>query len=190
VVVRRKAALGLALVVGSLAGCGGTTFRVPSASMLPTLKVGQRVGVDTGAFSERAPRIGQIIVAHVSEQASSSTGENLCVNPRQGRPGGQPCAIPGRGPTNVSFIKRVVGLPGDRIAVVKGQVVRNGAPLHEPYARACNDPICNFPKPITVPAQTYFVLGDNRPESEDSRSWGPIPRSWIVGLAGPGLKVA
>ena len=153
--------------------------------MSPTLKVGQVVNVDSGAFSGRSPRVGEIVVFHASQQAASGGGGNECTNPKQGQPGGEACAVVGSGPSKLAFIKRVVGLPGDRIAVVHGGVVRNGQPLREAYAAACSDPVCNFPKPITVPAQTYFVLGDNRGASVDSRLFGPVPRSWIIGLAKP-----
>jgi signal peptidase I len=185
-----KPVLAVVALALCLAGCGlggvrGTSFRVPSASMAPTLKVGQVVDVDRGAFSRRSPRVGEIIVFRGSDQAASTSDTNECANPRQGQAGGEPCAVPGTGPSKVSFIRRVVGLPGDRIAIVGGQVVRNGQALREPYARACSDPICNFRKTIAVPPQTYFVLGDNRGESLDSRFSGPVPRSWIVGLAKP-----
>ena len=54
----------------------------------------------------------------------------------------------------------------------------------EPYIRACGtSPVCNLPKPITIPPDHYFMMGDNRGESDDSRYWGPIPREWIIGKA-------
>jgi signal peptidase I len=81
------------------------------------------------------------------------------------------------------FIKRVVAGPGDKLAIVKGKVVLNGAPQSEPYVSACGgDPSsCSFPTPITIPSGDYFMLGDNRGESDDSRFWGPVPKAWITG---------
>ncbi|HET6448708.1 MAG TPA: signal peptidase I, partial [Conexibacter sp.] len=82
-----------------------------------------------------------------------------------------------------NFIKRVVGLPGDRIAVRNGHVVRNGVQQREPFIRACGDgPDCNLDT-ITVPPDHYFMMGDNRGSSDDSRYWGPVPRDWIIGGA-------
>jgi signal peptidase I len=156
---------------------------VPSESMVPTLKVGQVVGVDDGAFKGRAPRIGEIIVFHPPREAGLSTS---CSNPREGQPNGSPCAALGSAPSKGAFVRRVVGLPGDRIAIAGGRVVRNGQPLREPYVRACDNPsVCNFPKAITVLSQTYFVMGDNRGAASDSRFWGPVRSSWIIGLAKP-----
>lgn len=81
------------------------------------------------------------------------------------------------------FIKRVVGLPGDRIAMVAGQVLRNGQKETEPYTVQCaGAPSCEFPSAVTIPAGNYFVLGDNRPDSDDSRFWGPVPQADILGV--------
>ena len=79
----------------------------------------------------------------------------------------------------------MVAGPGDRISIVNGRVIRNGAREREPYIRACGGPICNFPEPITIPSGEYYVLGDNRAASDDSRFWGPIRRGWIIGLVTP-----
>jgi signal peptidase I len=78
----------------------------------------------------------------------------------------------------------VVGLPGDRIAIVGGRVIRNGTPAREPFIIPCRpgDVGADFPKPVAVPAGMYFVLGDNRCESNDSRFYGPVKRAWIVGV--------
>ena len=184
--MRAKAISAVGLAAVCLTGCGATSYKVPSPSMEPTLKVGQVVNVDDGAFSARSPQLGEIIVFRASDQAASASGGSECGNPSQGQPGDQVCGVPGAGPSKVAFIKRIVGLPGDRLAMVGGRVIRNGRPLREPYAQSCTGaPVCSFPKPITVPAQTYFVLGDNRTASVDSRFFGPVPRAWIVGLAKP-----
>jgi signal peptidase I len=61
-------------------------------------------------------------------------------------------------------------------------VIRNGERQAEPYVAACGaDGECNFPKPIRVPPGEYYLLGDNRGVSDDSRFWGPVPSAWIIG---------
>jgi signal peptidase I len=87
--------------------------------------------------------------------------------------------------TTKSYIKRVVGLPGDRIRIVNGQVFVNGAPLNEAYvAEGYRDPSTwNEGQEMLVPAAHYFVLGDHRSSSSDSRAWGWVPRENIYGKA-------
>jgi signal peptidase I len=85
--------------------------------------------------------------------------------------------------TSRDFIKRVIGLPGETVAARNHQVLINGVPLEEPYlpepARA---QMTDMP-PTQVPPNTVFVMGDNRGNSSDSRSWGPLPLNRIVGQA-------
>jgi signal peptidase I len=81
-----------------------------------------------------------------------------------------------------SYIKRVVGLPGDTVRIDHGKVFVNGAALDEPYVpREYRDQQSKSPE--TVPADNYFVLGDHRGSSNDSRAWGTVPRSYIYGKA-------
>jgi signal peptidase I len=81
-----------------------------------------------------------------------------------------------------SYIKRVIGVPGDTIEIVDGTVIVNGQPLSEPYvAEDYRDRIPYARK--VVPADQYFVLGDHRSSSNDSRSWGWVPRQYIYGKA-------
>jgi signal peptidase I len=87
--------------------------------------------------------------------------------------------------TTKSYIKRVIGLPGDRIRILHGQVYVNGAPLHEDYVSEDHrDPgTWADGREVTVPPSDYFVLGDHRNSSSDSRSWGWVPRDNIYGKA-------
>ncbi len=86
------------------------------------------------------------------------------------------------GDPSKSYIKRVVGLPGDKVEVRDGTVWLNGKPLKEPYVPAEYQDHVSM-APLTVPADHYFVLGDHRSSSNDSRSWGPVPRAAIYGKA-------
>jgi signal peptidase I len=81
-----------------------------------------------------------------------------------------------------TFVKRIVGMPGDTIEIRHGHVIRNGKPAHEPFAQTCESAACNL-GPITIPHGSYFMMGDNRGNSEDSRFWGPLPEKWIIGQA-------
>jgi signal peptidase I len=83
---------------------------------------------------------------------------------------------------DTNLVKRVVGLPGDMLTASQGVVYINSRPLTEPYVNiACNG-TRDF-GPTTVPAGDVFVMGDNRCDSLDSRSFGPVPQSLIVGRA-------
>jgi len=81
---------------------------------------------------------------------------------------------------NEDYIKRLIGMPGDRVEIRKGIVYINGEALVEPYRNGLPDPSDNY-GPVTVPARSYFVLGDNRGDSSDSRYWGFVPESNLLG---------
>ncbi len=81
-----------------------------------------------------------------------------------------------------SYIKRVIGVPGDRLEVDSGTVIVNGRPLVEDYVPAEFRDQNSMPAE-TVPADEFFVLGDHRSSSNDSRSWGMVPRGYIYGKA-------
>lgn len=78
------------------------------------------------------------------------------------------------------LIKRVIGLPGDTIKLDGNNVWVDGTQLHEPYITQRNNPAAET---VTVPPNDYFVMGDNRPVSEDSRYFGSVPKDYIVGKA-------
>jgi signal peptidase I len=172
-------ALGLALAIQAYIV---KPYRIPSGSMLPTINVGQRVLVDRLGDDFSSPHVGEIIVFH--PPANYGAG---CLDPNEGQTGGpgqKPCGVARTEESSETFIKRVVGLPGDQIAIVNGHVIRNGVREHDSYIAPCGGASgCNFPVPITVPPGDYYMMGDNRGYSDDSRYWGPVPRSWIIGGA-------
>jgi signal peptidase I len=172
-------ALGLALAIQAFLV---KPYEIPSASMLPTLHINQRVLVDRVGNDFTSPSLGDILVFH--PPASES-----CANPDQGEnAAGQQwpsaCDTVGRAESSQTFIKRVVGLPGDRLSISHGHVIRNGKREPDAFATPCTGAgECNFPATIQVPRGDYYMMGDNRPDSLDSRFWGPVPRSWIIGKA-------
>ena len=169
-------AVGLALAIQAFVV---KPYKIPSESMLPTLKVGQRVLVNRLGNDFSDPHIGEIVVFHPPQGAID---QNPACGVMVG--GGQICPQPTTREASVNFIKRVVAGPGDKIAIRDGHVVRNGRLQSESFIAPCGGgPACNYPTAITVPAGHWFMMGDNRGMSDDSRFWGPIPRSWIIGGA-------
>jgi signal peptidase I len=139
------------------------TFYIPSGSMIPTLQVGDRILVDKLSYHLHGVGRGDIVVF------SKPPLEQQNIN---------------------DLVKRVIGLPGETISSVNGQVTINGKVLPEPWLQpgvkttpGPNPVPFNLDKPYKIPAGEYFVMGDNRTDSEDSRWFGPIPRSLIVGRA-------
>jgi signal peptidase I len=131
---------------------------IPSASMVPTLELGDRLVVEKISYHFHPPAHSDIVVFAVPPQLQAA-----------GYDAGQ------------AFIKRAIGLPGDRVAVHDGRVYLNDAPLVEPYVKA-------LPKPeemptLTVPVGELFVMGDNRNNSNDSRYWGCLPMENLIGRA-------
>ena len=143
------------------------SFYIPSPSMVPTLQVGDRIMVNKLSYDLHAVHRGDIVVFK--------------------RPPLEQQDFP-------DLVKRVIGLPGETISTKDGHVYINGRLLTEPwlppgptsFTGALPDdqyPQFNMPGPVTIPAGEYFVMGDNRTDSEDSRYFGPIPKALIVGRA-------
>ncbi len=161
-------------------------FQIPSESMVPTLAVGQRVLTNRLGARFRAPEVGDVIVFHppagaTDDQLSGGPSSMCGVASKEG----EPCGRPTSGESKENFIKRVVAGPGDTIAVVGGHVVRNGKRQAEPFIQATcpNGTAQDFPKAIRVPAGHWFMMGDNRQCSQDSRYWGPVAKTSIIGGA-------
>jgi signal peptidase I len=171
-------ALGLAFAVQALAI---KPYRIPSGSMEPTLQVGQRVLVNR--ISHRLgsqPHVGDVVVFRPPADANAGT----CGDPHSGDGTPRPCARPRPGLDPQTYIKRVVAVGGDTIAVRNGHAIRNGKRANEPFIEQCDGGSgCNFPQAIRVPAGYVFLMGDNRGASDDSRYWGPIPVSHVIGNA-------
>lgn len=154
-------------------------YRIPSESMEPTLEVHQRVLVDRTRYHLRKPKIGDVVVFHPPAGAQASP--NQCgVN----KPVDEACPRPTRKRSDVNFIKRIVAGGGDRLRIEDGVPVVNGKRAKESFTMPCGGgDSCNLPRQFTVPPGHFFMMGDNRGASDDSRFWGPVPREWIIGKA-------
>jgi signal peptidase I len=167
-------ALGLALGIQAFLV---KPFRIPSESMVPTLQVGQRVLVDRIGKHFGDYDRGDILVFKPPAGADTNT----CGIEHSAQ---SACPVPTPKRSNTNFIKRVVAVGGDHVKVLGGAVYINGKRQKASYARldgGCS--ICNLPRGITIPKGYYFMMGDNRGESADSREWGPIPKKWVIGQA-------
>jgi signal peptidase I len=176
-VVTVAVAVGAAILIQALLV---KPYRIPSTSMVPTLEKGQRILVNRLATH---PGVGDVVVFHPPSGADDEFGEQ-CGDPEQGPGHAQPCDRPTDRESSQTFVKRVVGLPGDTLRISHGDVYRNGLKETGSYIQACTDPSsCTFSQTITVPKGDYYMMGDNRGDSDDSRYWGPVPQSWIIGAA-------
>jgi signal peptidase I len=148
--------------------------------MEPTLDVGQRVLVNR--VSTRLggdPQPGDVVVFHPPSGAVN--GRSCGVS----KDAGQPCPQGTPEKAEENFIKRIVAGPGDTLSIEGGIPIVNGEPFEGDWEiRPCRGVGgCDFPKQITIPPDSYFMMGDNRGASDDSRYWGPVPRDWIIGEA-------
>ena len=128
-------------------------YLVDGISMQPGLNSNEYVLVNKLAYLFQGPQRGDVIVFHWPLD------------------------------TNKDLIKRVIGLPGDVITTNSTSVLVNGVVLKEPYLPFINGPANPIAKVWKVGPNQYFVMGDNRQYSDDSRSWGMVPRNFIVGKA-------
>ena len=178
-------ALGLALGIQAFVV---KPYRIPSGSMEPTLAIGQRVLVNRIGMNFSDPHVGEIAVFHPPEGAE----QEQCGTGVRVKAGGAACSEPVPREASVNFIKRIVAAPGDEIYIKEGHVFRRARGTkafvveRDGYIRPCDVPTrpeCNFVTPIRIPAGHWFMMGDNRGESDDSRFWGPVPTGWIIGGA-------
>jgi len=168
-------ALGLALLIQAFVV---KPFRIPSESMVPTLEINQRVLVD-----RLTPKLGNDYERFDIVVFKPPHGADLNQCGVQ-KPDNQPCPKETPDKSDTNFIKRVVGLPGDKLSVRGGRVYINGKLEDDDAARPSKTcATCNLEKPVTIPPDHYFMMGDNRGESADSREWGPVPEKWIIGKA-------
>ena len=153
--------------------------------MEPTLDVGQRVLVNRLSYRLGGdPDLGDIVVFH-PPQGAVSAGDQQCGVERPERQPGQPVRCrPPRRPTRTSS-SASSPCPATRLEIENGIPIVNGEPVTGDWEiRPCRGiGGCDFPKPITIPPDHYFMMGDNRGASDDSRFWGPVPRDWIIGQA-------
>jgi signal peptidase I len=170
-------AIGLALGIQALLV---KPYKIPSTSMVPTLVVGQRILVNR---LDTHPSLYNVVVFHPPAGADAEPNA-VCGNPAQGLGHARPCDRATPAESTQTFVKRVVGLPGDHLRIANGHVWRNGVEETGSYVQPCPTAAnCTFAKTITVPAGHYYMMGDNRDWSDDSRFWGPVPQQWIIGVA-------
>jgi len=152
-------------------------FYIPSGSMESTLNVSDRVLVEKVSYRFGDVQDGDVVVFVHDDLGLEPSGSSNPVARFFSSLGQAIGLVP---PSDRDFIKRVVGVPGDEITC-DGHLQRNGKPVDEPYL----DPGVTTEgcKPMTVPAGKLYVMGDNRTNSQDSRSFGVIDRSDVVGRA-------
>jgi signal peptidase I len=140
-------------------------YYVDGPSMTPTLLNGQYILADKARYYFTSPARGDIVVFQAPQAAL------IACPPEKNT--GQP---------NNDFVKRIIGVPGDTVQIDDtGVVIVDGVPIKESYVRY--PALASAPEKVTLGQNEYFVLGDNRSDSCDSRTWGPVQRSAIIGRA-------
>ncbi|HEX6678205.1 MAG TPA: signal peptidase I [Actinomycetes bacterium] len=152
-------------------------FYIPSRSMEPTLDVGDRVVVNRLSYRFGAPQRGQVVVFLRRTGGGATAPQSAVTWVRRALAQGFGGAPPG----SEDLIKRVIAGPGDVVQGSQGRVWVNGRALNEPYLR--RGAFTSDFGPVKVPPGHYWVMGDNREDSSDSRVFGPIPHSSLVGRA-------
>ena len=167
----------LALILFSLRSSLADWNDVPTGSMRPTIVEGDRVLVDKLAYDLKVP----FTTLHLAEWGNPERGDiAVFYSPHDGK----------------RLVKRVIGLPGETLELKEKKVYINGTPLDEPYVHflfpvdaASGDlgegtfDVRRSYGPVTVPEGHYFMMGDNRDNSQDSRYWGFMPREYVKGKA-------
>jgi signal peptidase I len=178
----RRVAATLIVLGFVLTGCTqpATRARAIQKSMEPTIRSGEFIWIDEHAYDTSDPQDGDII----SLRAPVNVVPMTCAIRR--RPDA-PCRRSAPRLGDEWLIKRIIAGPGEHIAITRRGAARvNHVLIDEPYIIPCAAAdLCALRHPITVPADQYFVMGDNRPYSSDSRYWGPVPRAAIQGLVTP-----
>jgi signal peptidase I len=151
-------------------------FYIPSGSMEPQLQVNDRIVVSKLSYRLHDPRRGDIVVF---DEPGDGTDDDSPLPARVVRTIVQSVGL--APPSTDEYVKRVVALPGERVEGSAGKVLVDGLELVEPYL-ADGTATSDFPA-VVVPPETVFVLGDNRGNSADSRIFGPVPESTVVGRA-------
>ena len=159
----------------------GQAYYIPSVSMVPTLKVNDRVIVSRLSYRLGDPKRGDIIVFQ------NPSFENRGRNDPLSKIANNVLELIGMNqPDDKYYIKRAIGVPGDRVTVKDGHVWINDKQLNEPWLQpqVVTDAVGEYGvKETKLGKDQYFMMGDNRPESSDSRFFGPINRSRMVGKA-------
>lgn len=154
-------------------------YGIPSESMEPTLEVGQGILVNRLAYRFGEPEVGDIAVFMPPRTADRGAESACWVRPQRGTA----CTTPAPQRGDEPFVKRIAAGPGDRVAIRNGRAIVNGEDIDDWFVTPCTAQVCKLPNEITVPDGHFFMLGDNRSHSDDSRLWGPVPREWLIGKA-------
>jgi signal peptidase I len=159
-------------------------FYIPSASMVPTLREGDRVLVEKVSYRFDEPERGQVVVFErdvdaLFGAARSGPEQEASFIDRIGDSFRELFGLPTGG--SQDFIKRVIGVGGDEVEGRNGRIYVNGQPIREPYL-APGTHTSTF-GPLEVPPGKIFVMGDNRGNSDDSRNFGPVSDDAVVGHA-------